>query len=116
MPECGVAVDPADPETSAPGRHTPADWRAVLDRNALRASGSASSCYVGGSLRDDEHDRRRKKAALRYFTDRRATIVEMGVTVGRHRHAAGAAAPAGDILRRAGDTISTVIRAGCAGL
>src|SRR4029077_14892918 len=30
-----VAVDPADPETSAPGRHTPADWRSVLDPNAL---------------------------------------------------------------------------------
>ncbi|MBW8868387.1 MAG: amidase, partial [Acidobacteria bacterium] len=31
-----VATDPADPETSAPGRHTPADWRALLDPNALR--------------------------------------------------------------------------------
>ena len=38
-----VATDPADPETSAPGRHTPADWRSLLDPNALRASGSASS-------------------------------------------------------------------------
>src|SRR5258707_10419618 len=31
-----VAVDPADPETSAPGRHTPADWRSGLDRPALK--------------------------------------------------------------------------------
>src|SRR5262249_1858704 len=31
-----VAVDLADPETSAPGRHTPADWRSVLDRKALK--------------------------------------------------------------------------------
>src|SRR5262249_58889080 len=31
-----VAVDPDDPETSAPGRHTPTDWRSALDANALR--------------------------------------------------------------------------------
>ena len=43
-----VAVDPADPETSAPGRHTPADWRSVLDPNALRGKriGYIASTWV----------------------------------------------------------------------
>jgi len=77
-----VAVDPEDPETSAPGRRTPADWRAVLDPNALRGKriGFIQSAWLDplgttGTINAS-------KAALKYFEEAGATIVEMGVTVG----------------------------------
>ena len=76
-----VAVDPADPETSAAGRHTPADWRSVLDPNALRGKriGFIASKWVDplGTTNTIEAE----KAALRFFEDAGATIVEMGKTV-----------------------------------
>ena len=66
-----VATDPADPETSAPGRHVPADWRAVLDPNALRgkrigfiASRSAAVREVlglAGGHQDQSRQRRQEK-------------------------------------------------------
>ena len=77
-----VAVDPADPETSAPGRHTPADWRSVLDPNALKGKriGFVASTWVDpfGTTNTTSAE----MAALQYFTDAGATIVPMGVTVG----------------------------------
>ena len=77
-----VAVDPADPATSAPGRHTPADWRVVLDPNALHGKriGYIPSTWVDPFGTTNTTDA--EKAALRYFVDAGATIVEMGVTVG----------------------------------
>jgi amidase len=77
-----VAIDPADPETSAPGRRTPADWRSVLDPNALRGKriGFIPSAWVDPFQTTNTTDA--EKAALRFFTDAGATIVEMGVTVG----------------------------------
>jgi amidase len=77
-----VAVDLADPETSAPGRHTPADWRSVLDRNALEGKriGFIPSTWVDpfGTTNTTNAE----MAALQYFVAGGATIVPMGVTVG----------------------------------
>ena len=77
-----VAVDPADPETSAPGRHTPADWRSVLDPHALKGKriGFIASTWVDpfGTTNTVNAE----MAALQYFVDAGATIVPMGVTVG----------------------------------
>ena len=77
-----VAVDPADPETSVPGRHTPADWRSVLDPEALRGKriGYIPSAWVDPLGTTNTTDA--ENAALQYFVDAGATIVEMGVTVG----------------------------------
>src|SRR5262249_59484281 len=76
-----VAVDPNDPETSAPGRHTPADWRSVLDPNALQGKriGYIPSVWVDpfGTTNTTDPER----AALQYFLNAGATIVEMGGTV-----------------------------------
>lgn len=77
-----VATDPADPETSAPGRHVPADWRSVLDRDALRGKriGFIPSTWIDpfgtANTTDAEMD------ALQFFVDAGATIVTVGVTVG----------------------------------
>jgi len=92
-----VATDPADPETSAPGRRTPADWRALLDPNALRGKriGYIPSRWVDPFETTNTTDA--EKAALRYFTDAGATIVEMGVTVGGTDVPPAPAAPTGDI-------------------
>ena len=92
-----VAVDPDDPETSAPGRHTPADWRAVLDSNALRGKriGYIPSVWVDPLGTTNTTDA--EKAALRFFVDAGATIVEMGVTVGGTDTPPAPAPPPGDI-------------------
>jgi amidase len=77
-----VAVDPADPETSAPGRHTPADWRSVLDTKALKGKriGFIASTWIDPFGTTNTTDA--EKAALQYFVDGGATIVPMGSTVG----------------------------------
>ena len=92
-----VAIDPDDPETSAPGRHTPADWRTVLDRNALRGKriGYVPSAWVDPFGTTNTTDA--EKAALQFFVDAGATIVEMGVTVGGTDTPPAPAAPAGNI-------------------
>jgi len=92
-----VATDPADPETSAPGRHTPADWRALLDPNALRGKriGYIPSRWLDPFDTTNTIDA--EKAALKFFTDAGATIVEMGITVGGTDTPPAPAAPAGDI-------------------
>jgi amidase len=77
-----VAVDPDDPETSAPGRHTPADWRTVLDPTALvgKRIGYIPSAWVDPFGTTGTTDA--EKAALQYLVAAGATIVEMGTTVG----------------------------------
>ena len=92
-----VAVDPDDPETSAPGRHTPSDWRSVLDPNALQGKriGYIPSTWVDpfGTTNTTDPER----AALQYFLNAGATIVEMGVTVSGSDTPPSPAAPPGDI-------------------
>jgi amidase len=92
-----VAVDPADPETSAPGRHAPADWRTVLDPNALRGKriGFIPSVWVDPFGTTNTTDA--EKAALQFFVAAGATIVEMGVTVGGTDTPPAPVAPPGDI-------------------
>lgn len=77
-----TAVDPDDPEMSAPGRHAPADWRTMLDFNALvgKRIGYIPAVWVDPFGTTGTTDA--EKAALRYLVDAGATIVEMGVTVG----------------------------------
>ena len=92
-----VAVDPEDPESSAPGRHTPADWRSVLDRNALRGKriGYIRAAWIDPFRTTNTTDA--EMAGLRYFADAGATIVEMGVTVGGTDTPPAPAAPPYDI-------------------
>jgi amidase len=92
-----VAVDPDDPETLAPGRRTPANWRSVLDPGALRGKriGYVPSAWVDPLGTTNTTDA--EKAALRYFVDAGATIVEMGATVGGTDAPPAPAAPPGDI-------------------
>lgn len=92
-----VAVDPEDPETSAPGRRTPADWRSVLDPNALRGKriGYIPSTWVDPFGTTNTTDA--QKAALQFFEDAGATIVEMGVTVGGTDTPPAPPAPPGDL-------------------
>jgi amidase len=92
-----VAVDPEDPETSAPGRRTPADWGSVLDPNALRGKriGYIPSVWVDPFGTTNTTDA--EKSALQFFVDAGATIVEMGVTVGGTDTPPAPPAPPGDI-------------------
>ena len=77
-----VAVDPDDPETSAPGRRVPEDWRSVLDPTALMGKriGFIPSTWIDPFGTTNTTDA--QKAALQFFEDAGATIVEMGSTVG----------------------------------
>ena len=92
-----VATDPDDAETSAPGRHTPADWRTLLDVNALAGKriGYIPSVWIDPFLTTGTTNA--EKAALQYLVAAGATIVEMGVTVGGTDTPPAPAAPAGDI-------------------
>jgi len=92
-----VAVDPEDPETSAPGRRTPADWRALLDRDALRGKriGYIPSAWLDPLGTTNTIDA--SQAALQYLVDAGATIVEMGVTVGGTDLPPAPPAPPGDV-------------------
>src|SRR5262249_12122541 len=92
-----VAVGPHDPQTSAPPPDTPAEWRAVLDPNALRGKriGFIPSVWVDPFETTNTTDA--EKAALQYFVDAGATIVEMGVTVGGTDTPPAPAPPPGDI-------------------
>ena len=122
-----VAVDPADPETSAPGRHTPADWRSMLDPNALvgKRIGFIPSTWVDPFGTTNTTDAER--AALEFFEEAGAIIVEMGVTVGGADTPPAPTAPPGDIrsegwghyidthpeLATQGFKISTVVDVDC---
>jgi amidase len=92
-----TAIDPEDPETSAPGRRTPADWRAVLDVNALRGKriGYIPSTWVDPLGTTGTIDA--SKAALKYFVEAGARIVEMGVTAGGTDLPPAPPAPPGDV-------------------
>ena len=92
-----VAIDPDDPETSAPGRQTPKDWRSVLDSNALRGRriGFIPSTWVDPFGTTNTTDA--EQAALRFFVDAGATIVAMGTTVGGTDTPPAPPAPSGDI-------------------
>jgi len=78
-----VATDPADPETSAPGRHVPADWRSVLDPNALKGQriGFIASRWVDpfGTTNTVQIEQQR---AFQFLTAAGATIVPMGAPFG----------------------------------
>jgi amidase len=78
-----VATDPADPETTAPGRHVPADWRSVLNANALKGKriGFIPSRWVDpfGTTNTVQIEQQR---ALQYLTAAGATIVPMGAPYG----------------------------------
>jgi len=77
-----TAVDPDDPETSAPGQYTPADWRSVLDINALQGKRIGYIPAVWNDPFGTTGTTDAEKAALQYLIDAGATIVEMGSTVG----------------------------------
>jgi amidase len=92
-----VAVDPDDPETSAPGRRTPEDWRSVLNPNALQGKriGYIPSTWLDPLGTTNTIDA--ETAALQFFVQAGATIVEMGVTVGGTDTPPAPPAPPGDI-------------------
>ena len=93
-----VATDPADPETSAPGRHTPTDWRSVLRPDALKGKriGFIASTWVDPFGTTNTTDA--EMAALKYFVAGGATIVPMGVTVGGVDTPPAPSSPPGDIV------------------
>ncbi len=92
-----VGTDPEDPATAPADARTPADWRSVLDINALKGKriGFIPSVWVDpfGTTGTTNASR----AALQYFVQAGATIVEMGVTVGGTDTPPAPAAPPGDI-------------------
>jgi amidase len=77
-----AGTDPKDPATAPADAHIPEDWRSVLDPNALRGKriGYIPSVWTDpfGTTGTIEAS----KAALRFFEEAGATIVEMGSTVG----------------------------------
>jgi amidase len=77
-----TAVDPDDPETSAPGRRVPANWRSLLQADALQGKriGYIPAVWVDPFGTTGTTDA--EQAALQYLEDAGATIVEMGSTVG----------------------------------
>lgn len=77
-----TAADPDDPETSAPGRRVPVDWRSMLNANALRGKriGFIPATWLDPFGTTGTTDA--EKAALRFIEEAGATIVEMGVTAG----------------------------------
>jgi amidase len=77
-----AGTDPGDPVTAPASDHIPADWRTVLEVNALHGKriGYIPSAWVDplGTAATIAAE----KSALRYLTEAGATIVEMGVTAG----------------------------------
>jgi amidase len=92
-----VGTDPEDPATAPADARTPADWRSVLDINALRGKriGFIPSVWVDPFGTTGTTDA--SKAALQYLVQAGATIVEMGVTVGGTDTPPAPPAPPGDI-------------------
>ncbi len=77
-----TGTDPADPTTAPADAERPADWRSVLDANALQGKRIG---YIPSTWEDPFGTTgtiAASKAALKYLTDAGATIVEMGSTVG----------------------------------
>jgi len=77
-----AGTDPDDPTTAPADSHIPADWRSVLDVNALKGKriGYIPSVWVDPFATTGTTDA--EKAALQFLVDAGATIVEMGSTVG----------------------------------
>ena len=77
-----TGTDPDDPTTAPADAERPADWRSVLDVNALQGKRIG---YIPSTWEDPFGTTgtiAASKAALKYLTDAGATIVEMGSTVG----------------------------------
>ena len=78
-----TAADPKDPATlRRPEGAVPADWRSVLDVNALRGKRIGYIPSVWVDPLGTTGTTGASKAALKYLEAAGATIVEMGVTVG----------------------------------
>jgi amidase len=92
-----VGTDPEDPATAPADARTPADWRTVLDINALKGKriGFIPSVWMDPFGTTGTIDA--SKAALKYLVEAGATIVEMGVTVGGTDTPPAPAPPPGDI-------------------
>jgi amidase len=77
-----AGTDPEDPTTAPADSHIPADWRSVLDVNALKGKriGYIPSLWIDPFGTTGTTDA--EKAALKFLVDAGATIVEMGTTVG----------------------------------
>jgi amidase len=77
-----AGTDPEDPMTAPADSKIPADWRTVLDPDALRG---ARIGYIPSTW-DDPFGTTgtvdAQRAALKFLTDAGATIVTMGTTVG----------------------------------
>ncbi|MBE2320646.1 amidase [Solirubrobacter sp. CPCC 204708] len=77
-----TGTDPEDPVTAPADAERPADWRSVLDKDALKGKRIG---YIPGVWEDPFGTTgtvEASKAALKYLSDAGATIVEMGTTVG----------------------------------
>ncbi|MCA1583985.1 MAG: amidase [Acidobacteria bacterium] len=92
-----AGTDPEDPATAPADSRIPSDWRTVLDIHALRGKriGYIPSVWVDPFGTTGTTDA--SKAALQYFVEAGATIVEMGVTVGGTDTPPAPPAPPGDI-------------------
>ena len=77
-----AGTDPEDPTTAPADSKIPADWRSVLDVNALQGAriGYIPAVWVDPFGTTGTTDA--SKAALKFLVDAGATIVEMGQTVG----------------------------------
>ena len=113
-----AGTDPDDPTTAPADAEHPADWRSVLDPDALQGKriGYIPSVWVDPFGTTGTTDA--SKAALQYLDRRRRDDRRDGLDRGRRQHAARArrqrrpATP----TRRAGCSTSTPSRAGRAGL
>jgi amidase len=92
-----AGTDPDDPATAPADSHIPADWRSVLDIHALEGKriGYIPAVWVDPFETTGTTDA--EKAALKYFVEAGATIVEMGATVGGTDTPPAPPAPPGDI-------------------
>ncbi len=77
-----TGTDPDDPTTAPADAERPADWRSMLDPNALRGKRIGYIPAVWEDPFGTTGTTDASKAALKYLTDAGATIVEMGSTVG----------------------------------
>jgi amidase len=77
-----AGTDPDDPTTAPADAHIPADWRSMLDINALKGKriGYIPALWIDPFLTTGTTDA--QKAALQYLVAAGATIVEIGTTVG----------------------------------
>jgi amidase len=91
-------TDPADPATAPADAERPADWRSVLDPDALKGKRIGYIPSVWEDPFGTTGTIEASKAALKYLTDAGATIVEMGATVGdTNTPPTPGATPPGDI-------------------